>query len=253
MHINPRHALVILSGDQDSATSLILVKQQFEEVHCLVFGPGYAEAYDLAMLVGVKSCELIELPTFLRAGIDMPEAALVPMGNVIALAIAANWAQALGCGAIVCAFNRDDAGHPECSPAFRSRMEDLVNEALGLNFADDSSRMLIFAPLLATTKAQAIGMLVYLDAGADVLLAFTMTEESEARRRAQAFREAGRPDPLILRTYMEGRLPALPDTENYSDADLNKDLIARISNIARGLASMKGELPDLGPFEGQRA
>jgi 7-cyano-7-deazaguanine synthase len=276
--MNASRALVILSGGQDSTTCLLLAKQQFEDVHAITFDYGQRHAReieaarDIALLEKVPH-EVVQLGEILKGTSPLTdhsepleqyssfqqmeevigarvEKTFVPMRNALFLTIAANRAACLNAGVLVtgiCA--ADNANYPDCTPSFARAMRETINEALGLQSKSREERLSIWAPLLTVTKAQSIAMLHTLG-GSDVMLAFTHTAydgqyppvgaDHATVLRAQAFREAGRPDPLVLRAYDE-HLMAMPATENYSIDSINIDLIMRIRNIKHLLGNLKAE------------
>jgi len=123
----------------------------------------------------------------------------VPFRNANLLAIAASWAEVLGAGRIVIGAVEPDApGYPDCRPAFFEAAGRLVD--LG---TQPDTQIRIETPLIALTKAEVVAM------GNDLAAPFALTWScyrrgdvpcaacASCRRRAEAFRDAGAPDPLV--------------------------------------------------------
>lgn len=247
-------ALVVLSGGQDSVTCLFWARQHFDEVHAITFdyrqrhSREIAAAKVVAMLAGVESHEIAvvpklagsspltdanaELETYrsfqeMDATIgDRVELTFVPMRNAVFLALAMNRAAALGCDALVTGVcQADNANYPDCRRSFIEAFEEMTAEALG-------RRIKIEAPLLDNSKAQTVALALSLP-GCYRALAFShtaysgeyppTTQDHATVLRAEGFRAAGIPDPLIVRAHLEG-LALLPEEPNYSVAREAKTL-----------------------------
>ncbi|ACL61069.1 7-cyano-7-deazaguanine synthase QueC [Methylobacterium nodulans] len=240
-------ALVVLSGGQDSTTCLFWAKQQFDEVHALTFDYGQRHARELeaavtvAKMAGVASHEVLKLPDLLRSTSPLvdPGAALeqyasyeqmeetigdrveltfVPMRNALFLTIAANRAVALDCFNLVTGVcQQDNANYPDCRLDFVLAQQGTINQALGVG------RFRIHTPLMHLTKAETVKLAGSLP-GCWEALAYSHTaydgaypptgRDHATLLRAEGFRQAGLPDPLVVRAYREGLMP-LPETDNY--------------------------------------
>lgn len=230
-------------------------------------------ARNVALLLGVKDHEVCDIGPILKGTSpltnsaekletykdfkemdaiigDRVEKTFVPMRNALFLTLAANRAVVLGCNEVwtgVC--EADNANYPDCRAQFIQHQEGTINEALGLNRVQDISSgryISIITPLMRRSKAQSIKLM--LEAGYYPLLAFTHTaydggyppisHDHANMLRAEGFRQAGVPDPLVVRAYMEG-LMELPLTDNYK---LLGDLEYRITQSKQILDSIKREL-----------
>lgn len=243
-------ALVVLSGGQDSTTCLALAcaAHGAENIHAITFNYGQRHARELqaarevAVLCGIKDRhEVLSIGPILAGKSPLTdhgkeleqykdyesmdkiignrvELTFVPMRNALFLTLAANRAAVLDAQSIytgVC--QQDNANYPDCRQDFISAQEHAINEALGLERA-----LLIVTPLMDLSKAQSIHTMLAYDQFA--LLAWSHTaydgqypplgRDHATVLREQGFVEAGVPDPLMVRAWMEGRCE-LPTTPNY--------------------------------------
>jgi len=244
-------ALVVLSGGQDSTTTLFWAIRKFDEVHAVTFDYGQRHRIEIeaartvAKMAGVKSHEIIDLPNCLHSSSpltsDNPleqyedpdqmaevignriEKTFVPMRNMLFLTVAMNRAVELRCGWVVTGIcQEDNANYPDCRDEFRNLFEAAANEALGLA---ETYRINVLAPLMYMDKAETVRM-AYADPACWAALAFSHTsydgkypptDMNHANvLRADGFARAGLPDPLVLRAYREG-LMDLPVGHNYDD------------------------------------
>ena len=239
-------AMVILSGGQDSTTCLYLAKQNYEEVHAVTFDYNQRHSLEIeaarkvAQLARCATHEVIELGPILKGRSPLTDASIpleqykdydsmdkvignrveltfVPMRNTLFFTLAANRAIVWDCYTLVTGIcQADNANYPDCTDAFRASYQTMANESLG------TGNLKIIAPLIQDTKAASIKRMQ--DAGGYAALAFTHTSydgiyppvgmNHSNVLRAQGFFEAGVPDPLVVRAWMEG-LMELPTTKNY--------------------------------------
>lgn len=242
-------AMVVLSGGQDSTTCLYWAKAEFDEVHAVTFDYNQKHrreidaAIKVAKIAGVASHEIVTLGPVLSGrspltngdqqletyesfekmdGIigDRIELTFVPMRNQLFLTLAANKAICRDCTTLVTGVcEADNANYPDCRAEFIDALEDVINLSLGI---DDFT---ILAPLIDMTKAESIELALALP-GCYEALAFShtaysgeyppVTKDHATVLRAEGFRAAGVPDPLIIRAFDEGLLPALPAADNYA-------------------------------------
>jgi 7-cyano-7-deazaguanine synthase len=130
----------------------------------------------------------------------------VPARNTIFLSIALGWAEVLGARDIVIGVNAlDYSGYPDCRPEFISAFERVAN--LGTRAGVEGGRYRVRTPLITLGKADIIRR--GLELGLDYRLTHSCYDPSASGRpcgtcdscvlRAKGFREAGVPDPLLLR------------------------------------------------------
>lgn len=252
-----RKAMVVLSGGQDSTTCLYWAKQEFDEVHAVTFDYNQKHkreidaAKKIAEMAGVASHEIVELGPILkgRSPLTNPNESLetynsyeemsdiigerveltfVPMRNALFLTVAANRAVCLNIYNMVTGVcEADNANYPDCRASFIDDQQRTINKALGL----DKSKLIfnIWTPLIFKTKAETVKMAMDLP-GCMEALAYShtsysgefppKTQDHATVLRAEGFRAAGVPDPLIVRANRELGFP-LPETENYDSIRSN--------------------------------
>ena len=122
----------------------------------------------------------------------------VPFRNANLLAIATAWAETIGASAVVIgAVEQDAPGYPDCRPAFYEAAERLI--ALGTR---PETRIRVETPLIRLSKAEVVRLGAKLGAPFALTWSCYRSEDraclacASCRRRAEAFHEAGVPDPL---------------------------------------------------------
>lgn len=232
-------AMVVLSGGQDSTTCLLWAKQKYETVHAISFDYGQrhrielAAAQAVAAIVGTDTHEIVDVRGLLqsRSPLTDPNAPLetytdyqsmddtigdrveltfVPLRNPFFLLVAANHALQRDCYTLVTGVcQADNANYPDCTSDFIADMQAMINTALGLKANDLSSPFVtIETPLMDFSKAQTVDLALSYDLGR-LALAYTHTCYAGAAPpcgvchacmlRAEGFRTAGVPDPLVQR------------------------------------------------------
>ena len=221
-------AVVLLSGGLDSYTAAAIVKAQRFSLFALTlhYGQRHAReveaARDVARALSIE--RHLELEVDLRAiggssltsNVPVPRdrnldesdipSTYVPARNTIFLSLALGWAEVLGAHDIVVGVNAlDYSGYPDCRPEFISAFERLAN--LGTRAGVEGGRYRVRTPLIALGKADIIRR--GLELGLDYGLTHSCYDPSADGRpcaacdscllRAKGFREAGVPDPLLLR------------------------------------------------------
>lgn len=250
---SPTHAMVVLSGGQDSTTCLGWALANYERVSCVSFDYGQRHQIELMAASNVVAFfrnrtgreinhetiylgrdtfkgtspltdEGAELETYKnhdemeRIIGDRVEKTFVPMRNAVFLTLAANRAIVRGALHLVTGVcQADNANYPDCRDSFIHAMEEAINGALGLN------DFCIMTPLMYMTKAESIKLAMDLPFTYDAL-AFSHTaydgkypptgSDHASVLRAHGFEQAGVPDPLVLRAVREGYME-LPATANY--------------------------------------
>lgn len=161
---------------------------------------------------------------------DKIENTFVPLRNPFFLIISANYALSLGYTHIVtgvCA--SDNANYPDCTQAFIEKCELMINEAVGNKFSvglknEQQNWLKIETPLIDIDKSNTCWLARKLGKKAWKALAYTTTSydgeyppidnNHSNLLRAESFKQAGLPDPLVVRAWQEG-LMNLPVSSNY--------------------------------------
>ena len=213
MKLDPDHAVVVLSGGQDSTTCLFWAAKQYRKVSAVTIDYGQRHAVELmaarrvfalakaanpdvewgshvTVPVGsiLQSTSPLTSETELEQYADyhsLPgglEKTFVPLRNQMFLTIAANWAVHWGAGRLVTGVCQEDyGGYPDCRRAFIDAMEAAINEGLGLAPDpespeaphQDGAMFEIETPLMYMTKAASVHLAE--EVGAYTALAFSHT------------------------------------------------------------------------------
>jgi 7-cyano-7-deazaguanine synthase len=222
-----KHAVVLLSGGLDSATTLAIARASDCEGYALSFEYGQRHALEIeaarrvAKALGAKEHRVakIDLRVFggsaLTDNVDVPKSrteeeiahgippTYVPARNTIFLAYALAWAEVLGAGHIFLGVNAlDYSGYPDCRPEFIAMFETLAN--IGTKAGVEGHRFQIHAPLIKFSKADIIRKAVAL--GVDLSLTHSCYDPTpqglacgrcdSCQLRLKGFREAGLTDPI---------------------------------------------------------
>jgi len=221
-------AVVLLSGGLDSYTAAAIAKRQRFTLFALTIHYGQRHAREIeaaravARALGIE--RHLEMDLDLRAigGSSLTTDEAVPRGrepdapgipstyvparNTIFLSLALGWAEVLGAHDVVIGVNAlDYSGYPDCRPEFVAAFERVAN--LGTRAGVEGARFRIHTPLISLGKADIIRR------GTELGLDYGLTHScydpqadgrpcgacDRCRLRAQGFREAGVPDPLLLR------------------------------------------------------
>jgi 7-cyano-7-deazaguanine synthase len=257
-----KKAIVVLSGGQDSTTCLHIARKECEEVHAVTFNYNQlhqieiSAALKVAKMLGADSHEIVDIGNCLVSTSPLTDPAaklekyenaqqmdevignrvektFVPMRNALFLTLAANRAVKHGARRIytgVC--EADNANYPDCTQRFIDRMEYMINQSLGIDDVDWKRHINLYTPLIHTSKKESV-LYAYKHPELWKTLAYTHTsydgmypptDMNHANvLRAQGFKEAGLPDPLVVRAHDEG-LMDLPETANYSDQLVDETL-----------------------------
>jgi 7-cyano-7-deazaguanine synthase len=214
-------AVVVLSGGQDSTTSLWWALERFgrDHVEALTFDYGQRHRIELDCAVAVAADagiphSVLPIDTFAALGgnaltdasIDVQEAAdgglpttFVPGRNLIFLTYAAAWAWPRNIRDIVTGVAQTDySGYPDC----RRETIDALTEALNLGM---EAAFTIHTPLMDLSKKDTVLLAERLGALDAMALTHTCYEGQRppcghcpaCKLRAKGFAEAGIPDPLV--------------------------------------------------------
>jgi len=224
-HPTPR-AIVLLSGGLDSATTMLIAKQEGFLVFALSFDYGQRhrveleKARQLAARYGAREHRVITLDfpageasaltDVSKAvprnslGKEAIPATYVPARNTLFLAHAIAWGEAIGAGDIFIGANAlDYSGYPDCRPEYLEAFQRMANLATKASVEGELA-FRIRAPLLRMTKARIVAR------GAELGLDFGLTsscydpspdgrpcgECDSCLLRRKGFQEAGIPDPV---------------------------------------------------------
>jgi 7-cyano-7-deazaguanine synthase len=218
-----QHAVVLLSGGLDSATTLAIAQEQGFVCNAVSFDYGQRHRAELVAadrvaralgaaehrtmridFAGIGGSALtdntIPVPEESQQGIPIT---YVPARNTVFLALALGWTEVLNAADIFIGVNAVDySGYPDCRPAFISAFEQLANLATRAG-VEGTSRFKVHAPLIQLTKAEIIrrGIALGVDYGLTVSC-YQADSEGRAcgrcescRLRRDGFAAAGIPDP----------------------------------------------------------
>ena len=222
-----KHAVVLLSGGLDSATTLAIARAWSYETYALSFD--YGQRHQIETQAARRVANLLDAKEHCVAKIDMrifggsaltddldvPKqrseeeiahgipVTYVPARNTIFLAYALAWAEVIQADDIFLGVNAIDySGYPDCRPEFIEAFERLAN--LGTKAGVEGRRFQIHTPLIKFSKAEIIRKAVEL--GVDLSLThscYDPTQEGLAcgecdscLLRLKGFREAGMTDPI---------------------------------------------------------
>jgi 7-cyano-7-deazaguanine synthase len=222
-----KHAVVLLSGGLDSATTLAIARSQGYETYALSFDYGQRHKRELEAAkkitesLGVKRHLIVKIDNQIFRGsaltddVDVPKSrtekeigrgipvTYVPARNTIFLAHALAWAETIPAGHIFIGANEIDySGYPDCRPEFMALFETLANVAT--KAGAEGARLQIHAPLIKMSKAE----IVRKAAEHEVDLSLTHScydplpdgracgECDSCRLRRKGFDEAGVKDPI---------------------------------------------------------
>jgi len=222
-------AVVLLSGGLDSYTAAAIAKAEWGfDLYALTIQYGQRHLHEVeaarAVARALGVARHLELPIDLRAvggsslTADLPvprdrqpdandiPSTYVPARNTIFLSIALGWAETLGAHDLVIGVNAlDYSGYPDCRPEFIAAFERLAN--LATRAGVEGGRFRVQTPLIDLSKADIIrrGLALGVDYGLTHSCYDPVENGAPCGRcdscllRARGFREAGVPDPLLLR------------------------------------------------------
>ena len=223
-----KHAVVLLSGGLDSATTLAIARSQDCQVYALSFDYGQRHQREIEAarkiaksLLGATEHRVVKIDNQIFAGsaltddVDVPKSrsekeigagipvTYVPARNTIFLAHALAWAETIPAGHIFIGVNAlDYSGYPDCRPEFIALFETVAN--IGTKAGIEGARIQIHAPLIKLSKADIVRKAVELDV--DLSLTYSCYDPTPDDRacgkcdscqlRLKGFQEAGVKDPI---------------------------------------------------------
>lgn len=222
-----KHAVILLSGGLDSATTLAIAHELGYETYALSLDYGQRHrreldaAKQIAKSLGAKEHRVVKIDNSVFGGsaltddVDVPKArsekemgtgipvTYVPARNTIFLANALAWAETIPAGHIFIGANAIDySGYPDCRPEFIALFETLAN--LATKAGAEGARLQIHAPLIKMSKADIVRKAVELNV--DLALTHSCYDPTPDGRacgkcdscqlRLKGFREAGVKDPI---------------------------------------------------------
>lgn len=217
------HAVVVLSGGQDSTTCLYWALERFGQDHVATLSFDYGQRHRIELECAARIAEAAGVPnkmlpidTFAALGgnalvdsklattgqaeraPDLP-ATFVPGRNLVFLTYAAAWAWQLGAGHLVTGVAQTDySGYPDCREETIAALQTALQKGM-------ESDLVIHTPLMHLSKKETV--LLARDLGALEVMALTHTCYEGLRPpcgvcaacllRARGFKEAGIEDPLL--------------------------------------------------------
>jgi 7-cyano-7-deazaguanine synthase len=222
-----KHAVVLLSGGLDSATTLAIAKAQDYQTYALSFDYGQRHRFELdaarrvADSLGVMEHRIVKIDNGIFRGsaltdnVDVPKkrseseigtgipVTYVPARNMVFLAHALAWAETIPASHIFLGVNAlDYSGYPDCRPEFIALFETIAN--IGTKAGTEGGRFQIHAPLIKLSKADIIRKALELQVDLSLTRScYDPTPEGLAcgecdacQLRLKGFREAGAADPI---------------------------------------------------------
>ncbi len=222
-----KHAIVLLSGGLDSATTLAIARSQGYEIYALSFDYGQRHKRELkaakkiAKSLGARKHLVVKIDNQIFGGsaltddVDVPKSrsekeiatgipvTYVPARNTIFLAHALALAETIHAGHIFIGANAIDySGYPDCRPEFIALFETLAN--IGTKAGIEGARLQIHAPLIKMSKADIVRKAVELNV--DLSLTHSCYDPlpdgsacgecDSCQLRKNGFAEAGVTDPI---------------------------------------------------------
>lgn len=219
-----KKAVVLLSGGLDSSTAVYLAKREGFEVYAISFDYGQRHdkelncAKNVAEKAGIKEHVIVTTNMNVWGGsaltdknIEVPEGkedskdipvTYVPARNMIFLAYAASYAEAIGAQDIFIGVSEVDySGYVDCREEFINAMENAINHGT-VCAVEQGRKIKIHAPFLNMTKAEEIKLGIEL--GVDYSLTWSCYKGEalacgicdSCMLRLKAFEEAGYKDPV---------------------------------------------------------
>lgn len=169
------HAVVLLSGGLDSATTLAIARERGFDCHALSVDYGQRHVSELeaagrvAVVLGAREHRIVRVDLAGLGGSALTDRSLpvpetpgegipgtyVPARNTIMLSLALAWAEVLGAQDLFIGVNAVDySGYPDCRPEFVAAFERLAR--LATKAGAEGRLLRVHAPLIALSKAEII-------------------------------------------------------------------------------------------------
>ncbi len=224
--MEPRRAIVLLSGGLDSATALAVAREQGYQTLAMSFRYGQRHAAELAAAervaaaLGVSEHRIVDIDlgafggsALTDSGIPVPEVpatgipvTYVPARNTIFLAFGLAWAEVAQARALFIGVNAVDySGYPDCRPGYIAAFQQMADLATRAGVEGHGVRLL--TPLIDLSKAEIIRTGIEL--GVDYALTVSCYQADQEGRacgvcdscriRKEGFIAAGVDDPTRYR------------------------------------------------------
>lgn len=230
--VDPKNAVVLLSGGLDSATVLALARADGYACHCLSLDYGQRHRAELdaaarvAKALGARAHRIVKIDLAGFGGSALTDTSIavpvdgatggipvtyVPARNTILLSLALAWAEVLQAQHIFFGANAVDySGYPDCRPEYVRAFEAMAN--LATKAAVEGARLTLHAPIIELSKADIIRRGVA--AGVDYALTVSCYQAADdgaacgvcdsCRLRSAGFAAAGVSDPTRYRAGSGG-------------------------------------------------
>jgi 7-cyano-7-deazaguanine synthase len=179
MTVEPKKAIILLSGGLDSTTVLAIARSRGYHCYCLSFRYGQKQDIELQRAAAVAEAMRAEQHLVLRLDLgtiggsaltddiavpkDRDVAAMdakipvtyVPARNIIFLSHALAWAEVVGAADIFLGINAVDySGYPDCRPEFLHAFQQMAN--LGTREGSSGKPFKLHAPLIELSKKEIV-------------------------------------------------------------------------------------------------
>jgi len=230
-----KSAVVLLSGGMDSAVAAAIARADGFGLAALTIDYGQRHARELsaaqalARALGCLDHRVVRVDLGAIGGSSLTDARIpvpknrgpddigtgipstyVPSRNIVFLAVAAGYAEAIGAGAVYIGANAIDySGYPDCRPGFLKAFEDAL--ALGTRAGNEGRAIRVLAPLLQLSKADIVRRGRELGVPFEITWSCYEGGERPCGRcdscllRAKGFAEAGVDDPTVAAGGARGR------------------------------------------------
>lgn len=224
--MNPRSAIVLLSGGMDSCVTASIAREENDDLAFLHISYGQrtqarerqafndiADHYGVEQRLDVSIEHLAKIggSSLTDAAIEVTEADLtsqaiptsyVPFRNANMLSIAVSWAEVIGAGAIyIGAVAEDSSGYPDCRPEFYDAFQRVIETG-----TRPETRIEIRTPIIQLSKSEIVRKGVALSAPLHLTWSCYRSEDvacgacDSCALRLRGFATAGIADPIPYAT-----------------------------------------------------